>query len=112
VKEGACQQTSCPGVCRGAFGADEAAQKEWFTHWVATTFDAFEAMLARYRETGIFCHRDAPGLADICIYAQVWNNRRFDIDTAAWPIIARIFDQLDAIPAIRDAAPPNQSNAV
>jgi maleylpyruvate isomerase len=94
------------------FGADEAAQKEWFTHWVATTFDAFEAMLARDSETGIFCHGDAPGLADICLYAQVWNNRRFDIDTAAWPIIARIFDRLDAIPAFRDAAPPNQSDAV
>lgn len=93
------------------FGAGEAAQKAWFTHWVETTFDAFEAMLVSDRRTGAFCHGNAPGLADICLYAQVWNNRRFDIGTAAWPTIDAIFARLDAIPAFRNAAPPNQTDA-
>ncbi|MCO5145051.1 MAG: maleylacetoacetate isomerase [Aquamicrobium sp.] len=94
------------------FGADEDAQKEWFTHWVRTTFDALETRLAGDAATGAFCHGDAPGMADLCLYAQVWNNRRFSIETAEWPTIARIFAALDAIPAFRDAAPPNQSDAV
>lgn len=93
------------------FGADEAAQKAWFTHWVTATFDALEATLVRDRDTGTFCHGDTPGLADICLYAQVWNNRRFQIDTSAWPTIAGIFDRLDGIAAFRDAAPPNQPDA-
>lgn len=93
------------------FGADEAAQKAWFTHWVATTFDALEATLTRDRDTGAFCHGNTPSLADVCLYAQVWNNRRFQIDTNAWPTIAGIFDRLDGIPAFRDAAPPNQPDA-
>jgi len=93
------------------FGADEATLKDWFTHWVATTFDAFEITLSRDAETGLFCHGDTPGLADICLYAQVWNNRRFEIDLAAWPVISGVFERLDAIPAFRDAAPPNQPDA-
>lgn len=94
------------------FGADENAQKEWFTHWVRITFDALETRLAGDAATGAFCHGDAPGMADLCLYAQVWNNRRFSIETAGWPTIARIFAALDAIPAFRDAAPPNQPDAV
>ncbi|WP_095589494.1 maleylacetoacetate isomerase [Actibacterium ureilyticum] len=94
------------------FGADEAAQKAWFTHWVTTTFDALETTLARDAATGDFCHGDTPGFADCCLYAQVWNNRRFGIPLDGWPTIAAIFDRLDALPAFQDAAPPNQPDAI
>lgn len=99
------------GYLAEQFGADEAAQKAWFDHWVKATFDALETTLARDAQTGAFCHGDTPGLADICLYAQVWNNKRFSIDTAAWPTIAAIFDRLDGIAAFRDAAPPGQPDA-
>lgn len=99
------------GYLADRFGADEAAQREWFTHWVQTTFDALETTLSSDPRTGAFCHGDEPGLADLCLYAQVWNNRRFEIGTAAWPTINRIFERLDRIPAFRDAAPPNQPDA-
>jgi len=68
-------------------------------------------MLAGDPQTGNFCHGVQPSLADLCLYAQVWNNMRFAIDSAAWPTIKRIFDALNAIPAFRDAAPPNQPDA-
>jgi maleylpyruvate isomerase len=96
---------------RDDFGADEAAQKAWFTHWVETTFDAFETSLTESDETGLYCHGDTPGLADICLYAQVWNNRRFDIDVNRWPTIARIFTALDQLPAFAGAAPSRQPDA-
>lgn len=96
---------------RDEFGADEAAQKAWFTHWVRLTFDALEARLAQGAETGAYCHGDRPTLADICLYAQVWNNKRFDIAVESWPTIARIFAALDKLPAFNDAAPPNQPDA-
>jgi maleylpyruvate isomerase len=96
---------------RDQFGADEEAQKAWFTHWVETTFDALETALADSTDTGIYCHGDTPGLADLCLYAQVWNNRRFGIPLENWPTIARIFAALDALPAFADAAPPRQPDA-
>lgn len=96
---------------RDQFGADETAQKDWFTHWVSLTFDALETALAGSRETGRYCHGDTPTLADLCLHAQVWNNRRFDIPLDRWPNIARIFWALDTLPAFRDAAPAAQPDA-
>lgn len=96
---------------RDQFGADEAAQKEWFTHWVSLTFDALETALANSDATGQYCHGDKPGFADCCLYAQVWNNRRFDLDLSRWPVISRIFAELDQLEAFRRAAPPSQPDA-
>lgn len=96
---------------RDQFGADEEAQKEWFTHWVTLTFDALEAELASSGETGTYCHGDTPTMADCCLYAQVWNNRRFGIALDQWPTIARIYASLDALEAFQKAAPPNQPDA-
>jgi maleylpyruvate isomerase len=93
------------------FAADEDAVAQWFVHWVTTTFDPLEAMLAGSPYTGRLCHGDTPTLADICLYAQIWNNRRFSIPLETWPTIARIFFELDGLPAFRDAAPTNQPDA-
>ncbi len=93
------------------FQADDEAVASWFRHWVATTFEPLEKMLASHPSTGRFCHGDTPTLADLCLYAQVHNNRRFNIDIADYPTIARIFDACDALPAFADAAPMRQPDA-
>jgi maleylpyruvate isomerase len=93
------------------FGAEEDAVTDWFSHWVTETFDAIEATLAGSPQTSRFCHGDVPSLADICLYAQVWNNRRFSIPLENWPTIGKIFGELDGITAFRNAAPPNQPDA-
>jgi maleylpyruvate isomerase len=96
---------------RDQFGADEEAQKEWFSHWVTLTFDALETELSLSTSTGTYCHGDRPTLVDCCLYAQVWNNRRFGIPLTPWPTIARIYAALDALPAFQKSAPPNQPDA-
>jgi maleylpyruvate isomerase len=93
------------------FRAGDEDLAEWFRHWVAVTFDAIEGTLADSPQTGRFSYGDTPTLADICLYAQVWNNRRFSIEPGSWPTIARIFGELDAIAAFREAAPPNQPDS-
>ena len=95
---------------RDQFGGDEDAKKAWFTHWVETTFDALELAL-QSPATGRFSHGDTPTIADCCLYAQVWNNRRFSVPLDQWPTIARIFAELDALPAFAKAAPPKQPDA-
>lgn len=92
-------------------GADETAINSWFTHWVHETFKPLEATLASSNDTGNFCHGDQPGMADVCLYAQVWNNKRFAIDMSAYPVINRIFTALDGLEVFRKAAPPNQPDA-
>lgn len=96
---------------RDQFGADEEAQKEWFTHWVTLTFDALETELASSDDTGTYCHGNTPTMADCCLYAQVWNNRRFDIALDRWPTIARIYTALHALEPFQKSAPPNQPDA-
>jgi len=94
------------------FEADAAAQKAWFIHWAQTTFEAFEATLANSDQTGIYCHGDTPTLADVCLYAQMWNNKRFEVDTRSYPTIERIFATLDTLPAFQNAAPSMQPDAI
>ena len=94
------------------FGQNIEGKKAWFNHWVHTTFAPLEVMLGDSAETGLCCHGDQPTLADICLYAQVWNNRRFEVDTRRYPAIERIFHHLDTLPAFARAAPPEQPDAV
>lgn len=96
---------------RTAFDADEAAVTAWFRHWVGETFAPLEAMLAEDVRTGTFCHGEQPGLADICLHAQVLNNRRFGVDMSPYPTIGRIVDACLELPAFVAAAPENQPDA-
>ena len=93
------------------FGADESAVADWFRHWVGETFQPLETMLAGSARTGRFCHGDGPTLADICLFAQVVNNRRFGVDMAAYPVIERIFDACIALPAFERSLPEHQPDA-
>jgi len=93
------------------FGAGDAGKTAWFRHWVHTTFAPLEAMLAGSDDTGTYCHGDTPGYADCCLYAQMWNNRRFEVDMAPYPTIQRIFEALDALLAFASAAPAQQPDA-
>lgn len=93
------------------FGAGEAGRKAWFNHWVHTTFRPLERMLATSPATGTYCHGRTPGYADCCLYAQVWNNRRFKVDMSPYRTIRRIFAALDALPEFTSAAPTMQPDA-
>ncbi len=92
------------------FGQGPEGKAAWFAHWVHATFGPLEQMLSE--SAGRFCFGDAPGLADLCLYAQVWNNRRLKIEMDGYPVINRIFDALEGIDAFRRAAPPLQPDAV
>jgi maleylpyruvate isomerase len=96
---------------RARYGADDTEVAGWFRHWVDETFAPLERMLARDRQTGTFCHGHKPGMADICLVAQVANNARFNVDMAPYPTIGRIRDACMDLPAFADAAPQQQPDA-
>lgn len=93
------------------FDADDAAVTQWFRHWVAEGFAPLEARLAAEPETGTYCHYDTPGLADVCLAAQVINNSRFDVDMSAYPTIERIHSACMELDAFKNAVPSVQPDA-
>jgi len=87
------------------------AREAWVRHWIGSGLDAVEKLLAGDPGTGAFCHGDAPGLADCVLVPQLYNARRFGLDVAGWPVIARIDAACAALPAFAAAVPEAQPDA-
>jgi len=86
-------------------------REAWVRHWIGEGLGAFEALVAENPATGAHCHGDLPGLADCCLVPQLYNARRFGMDVAQWPTLARIEQACLALPAFRDSAPDAQPDA-
>ncbi|MEO7935186.1 MAG: maleylacetoacetate isomerase [Dokdonella sp.] len=93
------------------FSSPQVERQRWTQHWIVEGFRALEAMLDDSASTGLYCDGDAPTLADLCLIPQVYNARRFDVDMAAFPVIARIEQQCLSLPAFDAARPENQPDA-
>lgn len=92
------------------FGADEAARAAWVCHWMGLGFEAMEQHLQQ-GATATFCHGDTPTLADCCLVPQVFNARRFGLDLAPYPTVARIAAHCESLPAFMAAHPAQQPDA-
>lgn len=95
----------------GQWNVPQAERDEWVRHWIVEGLAAFEALVADDPATGTFCHGNVPGLADCCLVPQLFNARRFGLDLAQWPTLARIEQACLALPAFRAAAPDAQPDA-
>ncbi len=89
-------------------GHDEAAIESWYNHWIEEGFRALERLLASDRRTGVFCHGDRPGLADIALAPQVVNAGRYRLDMGPYPTITRIFETCMNLDAFAAAHPERQ----
>ena len=96
---------------KNTVGLSDEAKQEWYRHWMAEGLAAFEAMLAQADEGGLFCHGDAPGLADCCLVPQIFNAQRFHIDLVPYPRLMRIHDHCATLPAFVAAHPSRQPDA-
>ena len=90
---------------------DEAARNRWLQHWTLKALEALEAHLAVERETGWFCHGDAPTVADICLASQVLAAKFFNADTSGVPIAMRIYRECMKVDAFDRAQPLKQPDA-
>lgn len=92
-------------------GQNQEAVNTWYRHWVAQEFSALERKLASENETGVFCHGDQPGLADVLLVPQVYNAMRFECDMSDFPTIRRINEECLKLDAFKGAVPENQPDA-
>jgi maleylacetoacetate isomerase len=90
-------------------GVDEESKLLWYRHWVAEGFRALEAVMQSRPETG-YCFGETPGLADICLVAQVFNARRFDCDITPYPRLLAITKRCEKLEAFQAAHPDNRPN--
>jgi maleylacetoacetate isomerase len=95
----------------GEWGVPQPERDGWARHWIETGFAAIEAMLHQHPSTGRYCDGDTPTMADCCLVPQIYNARRFGIDMAAYPTIARIEQACLALPEFEAARPENQPDA-
>tara|TARA_R110002094_G_scaffold73183_3_gene81221 strand:+ start:1664 stop:2311 length:648 start_codon:yes stop_codon:yes gene_type:complete len=92
-------------------GADTAQKNSWYRHWIEQGFAALETLLVASPDTGIYCHGQTPGLADLCLVPQLYNARRFQVDLTAYPTLVRIDAACAELEAFVQAAPEAQGDA-
>lgn len=87
---------------------DQITMQSWMQHFIAPGLQAVEDMLDT-DETGIFCHGDRIGMADICLIPQLYNADRWGVPLDTMPRIRAIRAALDSVPAVA-AAHPDRHN--
>lgn len=91
-----------------ALGIDEPQVVEWAQTAIAEGLAACAALIADRDDP--YCFGDTPGLADICLVAQLVNARRFGVELV-WPRLIEIEARCLALDAFDRARPENQPDA-
>lgn len=92
-----------------SLGHDDGACLDWMRHWMTEGLTAYQALLpggARFSFT------DAPGFADICLVAQLYNAHRWGVDLAPFPRLTEIETRCLALEAFQRARPEAQPDAI
>ena len=89
----------------------DAQRLAWIQHWIELGLQAMETLLAEHKESGKFCHGDAPSFADICLATQVFPATMFKVGLEPYKRVMRVYDTCMMIPAFDQASPPKQPDA-
>lgn len=76
------------------YSDDPEKRKHWAQYWIQTGLDAYEKTASRY--AGQFSFGDEMTLADVCLYPQLYNAKRFEVDVGQFPTLARILAHAEA----------------
>ncbi|MBY6068526.1 maleylacetoacetate isomerase [Leisingera aquaemixtae] len=89
-------------------GGAEDMPKAWMQHFIRPGLQAFEALLAGFRQEP-YCTGETPGLADICLMPQLYNARRWEADFSDLPRICAVEAACADHPAFAAAYPAQDS---
>ena len=82
----------------------EDDKNRWYRHWVETGLEAVERQLSDAR-TGLYCHGDAPTLADITLVPQIFNAQRLNCRLDHVPTVMRVFEACMKLDAFEQTRP-------
>lgn len=91
---------------------EEATKTEWYHHWLALGFDAFEKLLKKHNSIGSYCLGGELTMADVCLIPQIYNANRFSFSLDAYPRLNEINQNCLKLVSFQDALPENQPDAV
>jgi maleylacetoacetate isomerase len=89
------------------FQVDDTSKMQWYFHWLHTGFQGIEKVLEKQGQSYSF--GDSFSVADLCLTAQVYNAVRFEFDLAAYPRIARIYQQCCELSFVQAVHPDTYS---
>ena len=90
-------------------GHDDEQAITWMKHWMEHGFKALEKLVDTSTR---FCFGDdQPGLADICLVAQLYNAHRWGVDMERFQRLTEIEKQCQSIPAFVISHPDQQNDA-
>ena len=94
-------------------GLDEKAKHRWIHEWIGQGFAALEAMAGEADKKGdrVFLGGKAPNIADVCLTAQIYNARRYNLSLEAFPRLVAIDAACSALEAFQRAHPDNVAPA-
>jgi maleylacetoacetate isomerase len=91
-------------------GQTQAAIDNWYRHWCNEGLAAYERQLGDGK-AGAFSHGDQATMADVCLVPQIFNARRFEVDTGPFPRTMAIFERCMTLDAFDAAQPSKQAEA-
>jgi len=86
---------------------DQTTIDAWYAHWIASGFEAIEAMIA----PGPYAFGSEVTLADVCLVPQVANARRYKVPLEKFPRIVAADTACQKLAAFEQARPENQPDA-
>jgi len=81
-------------------------REAWARRWIGDGLDALMRTAAPH--AGQFLVADTVTIADVCLVPQLYNARRFGLDVARWPLLARIEAACNDLDAFQTAHPDRQ----
>ncbi|KAL6866563.1 hypothetical protein ACO1O0_002675 [Amphichorda felina] len=82
-----------------ALGGDA---EEWNRDLFVDGLLAYEAIAATC--AGKYSYGDSPTIADVCLMPAIWNARRFKVPLDQFPIINRVAENMEQLPAVAKAS--------
>ena len=94
---------------KNELGQEQEAIDTWYRHWLTKTLVPVEARLAQLGVNEALHER--PGQFETVLVPQMYNARRFGLDTSAMPHIERIEAACLKLPEFQRAHPDNQPDS-